>query len=197
VWGKLASAYQTLGVVSAAERTALEANADAVLTWAAQTRARYALSPKAADHAVSPARESEYVESIKQLLGHVYARRFAEAEAAAKAIAGRFPGAPGVPVALCDLEIRRRRFDRARKHCERALATYEGASWAHYLAGLLDKRDRRPATAIDHLRRAIELDPELRHAYQVLAQIYAAEGKRRERDELAETYRERFQQALP
>ena len=194
VWQRLATAYQSLGVVSLAESAALKAqSAEGVSTWAAYVRARYALAP---DAKLAPEDEPAYVEAVKNLLKAVYARKFADGQAQAKQARKRFGDQPGITVAMCDLEIRRRRYADARKLCTAAIKAYDGASWGHYLTALLDKRDKKSTDAIAHLSRAIELDPELRHAYQILAELYDAAGKTDERKTLAEKFHKQFRYPL-
>lgn len=192
LWAKLAAAYQSLGAITAAERAAVPGKAEPVLVWAALTRARFGVPPQSHKGGIAAKDEAAYVESIKKLLQHIYARQFKEAEALAKTLGRTYPGAPGVDIAVCDLEIRKKRYDQARARCDRAIATYEESSWGHYLLALLDKRAKKADAAIAHLRRAIALDPELRHAYQVLGELYKAGGKTEERAALDAAYQKQF-----
>jgi tetratricopeptide (TPR) repeat protein len=188
--GELATHFQALRAVTWAERAAAKAkDGKAITEWARTTRVRFGLSPGGP---VPPEREAEYLAGLTELLGEVYARRFNEADRRAAALQRAFPRAPGLLATRCDLEVRRARYAAARTYCRDALRRYQDSAWAHYLLGLLDKRDKKPAVAVDHLERAISLDPELKHAYQVAAEIYSELGRADDRKRVNEAYKARF-----
>jgi tetratricopeptide (TPR) repeat protein len=186
----LATHLQALGAVSWAEKAAAKTKRGTeIAQWARLTRARYGLAPGGP---VPPAREGEYVKGVRDFLTAVYDRKFPEAEKRAAALERSFRGAAGIHAARCDLEIRRRRYPAARAQCREALRRYRDASWAHYLTGLLDKHDNRPAAAAQHFERSIALDPELQHAYQMAAEIYAQLGRAADKKRIAEAFRSKF-----
>jgi len=194
-WGDLAALFQSLGAVTWAEQAARRAkDPKPVAEWAHTTRVRFGLAPGGP---VSPEQEADYVAALTELLGDVYASRYAAAERRAAQLQRRFGGAAGIHTARCDMEIRRTRYAAARAHCRDALRRYPDSAWAHYLTGLLDKRDKKPAAAAEHLERAVALDPSLKHAYQVAAEIYDQLGRAKDKQRIADTYRARFGQALP
>ena len=194
LWSELALHLQSLGAVTWAEKAAAATSKSAEVTaWARLTRARYGLEPGGP---VAPEREAEYVTGLRELLSAVYERRFREAVARAEGLQRTFRGAAGIHAARCDLEIRRQRYPAARAHCRDALRDYAGTSWAQYLTGLLNKLDKKPAAAAAHLERAIALDPEIEHAYQVAAEIYGQLGRAADKKRIADAYRARFGREL-
>jgi tetratricopeptide (TPR) repeat protein len=137
------------------------------------------------------------VTAVRDLLTLVYDHKFRDAERKVVELQRRFRGAAGIAAARCDLEIRRRAYPAARGHCREAIRSYDGSSWAHYLTGLLDKRDKNPAAAIKHLERAIALDPDLEHAYQVSAELYTQLKRDGDRKRIAEEFQTRFGRPMP
>ena len=189
---ELAALWKELGAVTRAEEAG-KGDAE-VVGWARGLRARYGLAPGA----VPPEREADYVAAVRELLKLVYARKFPDAERRAGQLRKEFPGGDaGIDAALCDLEVRRKKYSAARALCEKALERYQDEAWAHYLLGLLDKRDKKPDTALQHLTRAIALDPELENAYQVAAQLYDTGGRKEEAAKLRRAYKEQFGRELP
>lgn len=194
LWGELAVHLQALGAVTWAEKAAAATSQAAdVATWARLTRARYGLAPRGP---VAPEREAEYVIGIRDLLTAVYEGRFRDADAQVAGLQRSFRGAAGIHAARCDLEIRRQRYPSARTHCRNALRGYAGASWAHYLTGLLDRRDKKLAAAAEHLEQAIALDPEIQHAYQVAAETYEQLGRPADKKRIADAYQAKFGREL-
>ena len=195
LWGELAAHFQQLGAVSWAEEAAGKATSGkAVAEWASTSRARYGIAPRGP---IRPEEEAEYVTGVRDLLTLVYDHKFREAERKVADLQRRFRGAAGIDAARCDLEIRRRAYAAARGYCREAIRRYDGSSWAHYLTGLLDKRDKNPTAAIKHLERAIELDPDLEHAYQISAELYAQLKREADRKRIAEQFQTKFGRPLP
>jgi len=189
---ELAALWKELGAVTRAEEAGK--GDPEVVGWARGLRARYGLAPGA----VPPEREAAYVAAVRELLKLVYARKFPDAEKRAGQLRKEFPGGDaGIDAALCDLEVRRKKYPAARALCDRALGRYPDEAWAHYLLGLLDKRDKKAETALQHLTRALALDPELENAYQVAVQLYDAGGRKEESAKLRKAYKEQFGRELP
>ena len=190
LWGDLAEHLKALGAVTWAEQAATRSRRGKdVAEWARITRARYAIAPRGP---VPADREGEYVAGVRDLLTKIYDRKFPEAEKLAARLQRSFPGAAGIEGARCDMEIRRRRYAAARAHCATALRRHADASWAHYLTGVLDKHDKRNKSAVQHLERAISLDPDLEHAYQLAAEIHAEQGRPADKKRIADAYKTRF-----
>lgn len=195
VAAELAALFRALGAVTWTEKAAaLGGKPKELVEWAQGTRVRFAMS---AGGPVPPEREAEYVAGLTAMLEDVYGRRFAEADRKAAQLDRQFPRAAGVQAVRCDLEIRRNRYPEARARCREALRRDDAAAWAHYLTGLLDKRERKLPSAAKHLERAIALDPTLKHAYQVAGEIYGELGKTADRKRIADAYQARFNLALP
>lgn len=188
---ELAALWKELGAVTRAEEAGK--GDKEVVGWARALRARYGMAPGA----VPPDKEAAFVAAIRDLLKLVYARKFDEAEKRAAELRKQYGDAAGIDASLCDLEVRRKKYPAARALCEKAIKRYPDEAWAHYLLGLLDKRDKKPDAALEHLARAIALDPELENAYQVAAQLYGAGGRKEEAAELRKAYKEQFGRDLP
>jgi predicted Zn-dependent protease len=187
---ELAAVWKELGAVTRAEEAG---KGDAEVTgWARALRARYGIAPGV----VAPEREAAYVAAIRELLKLVYARKFDAAEAHAAQMRKEYGDAAGIDASLCDLEVRRKKYPAARALCDKAIKRYGDEAWAHYLLGLLDKHDQKPAAAIQHLEKAIALDPELENAYQVLAGLYGA-ARKDDAARLRKAYKEQFGRDLP
>ncbi len=190
LWADLAEHLKALGAVTWAEQAATRSRRGGdVAQWARITRARYAIAPRGP---VPADREGEYVAGVRDLLTKIYERKFPEAEQLAARLQRSFPGAAGIEGARCDMEIRRRRYPVARAHCATALRRHADASWAHYLTGVLDKHDKRNKSAVQHLERAISLDPDLEHAYQLAAEIYGEQRRPADKKRIAEAYKAKF-----
>lgn len=172
--------------------------ADKLAAWAAQTRARYALPPPpdSARFGIGPASEPDYLARVKAVFQAGYAGDLALAKKLATEGLAAYRDAPGFHVALCDMEMRKRRYAAARKHCDRALAGYDGSSWAHYLTGAIAWHDKKYGVATMHFERAIELDPEMKAAWKQLEREYERAGAIDKRDELRARYRDRFGASL-
>jgi tetratricopeptide (TPR) repeat protein len=201
LWARAAQLFRQLGQVSRTEEALAQAGAgpelDELRRWAAETRARYGLPPGGARHGIPPESEAEYVEVVQGLLRSIYASRFAEAEAALRRADRRFPRAPGILAARCDLEMRRARYEQAEASCRAALRVYEGASWAHFLLAANLARKGTVAPAIEHYRRAIALDGRLEAAWAMLAQLYRKSGDAAALGELERAYTAAFGRTLP
>ena len=188
---ELAGLWKELGAVSRAEEAG---KGDKEVTgWARGLRARYGIDPRV----IRPDKEAEYVAAVRDLLKLVYARKFPEAEKRAAELRRRFGDAAGIDASLCDLEVRRKKYPAARALCDKAIARYADEAWAHYLLGLLDKRDKKPEAALQHLERAIALDAELENAYQVAVELYGAAGRKEDAARLRKAYKEQFGRDLP
>jgi tetratricopeptide (TPR) repeat protein len=198
-WLELAAAHQQLGNVSAAEQALTRAGvADhPVHAWAARVRARYGLPPNSAKFRIGPTEEAAYVSAVRTVLDLTYAGKLADAERAASQAERRWPRAPGILAARCDLSFRQGNASRATQQCRAAIAGYDGAAWAHYLLGVLILRGRDTKAGIASLRKAIAADPELAQAWRALAKALERDGDKTALEALRNDYVQRFRQALP
>ena len=136
--------------------------------------------------------------AIRTGLNLIYANKFGEAERALAAAEKKWPGAPGITAARCDLAFRMGQLDAARAACSRALAADPDESWALYLMGtLLLRQPGSTAAGIAKLKRAIEVDPALAQAWRTLAKAYDRGHDQAALAELARAYQEKFGQSLP
>lgn len=195
----IAELYRGFGALTWAEEALAalpaEAAASPVAAWAAGTRVRYGVPRGSAF--VEPQDEGELVGAIRAALDAVYADKFADADKLLAAAQRRWPKAPGIPAVRCDLALRRDQLALARRHCAQALRAEEGQSWAHYLAGIVALRGPDTKGGIAHLRRAIELDPELAQAWRALGKALERAKDQAELQKVRAEYQTRFGQVLP
>jgi hypothetical protein len=200
-WLELARAYQGMGAIAWAEAAIGKTGAGEheIIAWAKTTRARYGV-PATGKYAVAPEEEAAAVTAVRQILDAVYANKFSDAEKAARAAEKKWPKLPGLAAARCDLELRQEQVDAAKRKCNTAIAAYPDASWAQYLAGIIELRKTSAAattSGIDHLKLAIAADPELGQAWRALAKAYARAKDDDALKQLGADYQARFGQALP
>ena len=200
-WSLLIGFYRGLNAVTWAQEAAASAPpSDAtteVATWVAQVRRRYGLPVKGKRFGITPEREGEYVITVRNVLDLTYAKQYPQAKKLAREGLRRFRNAPGLLGALCDLEVRSGRFGAARPFCQRAVTGYPDISWARYLLGIIELHYRRNGAGINHLKRAIASDPDLKQAYHALAKAYVRVKNQKARDELDQSYQQRFGVAIP
>ncbi len=189
-WPSLARAYQKLSLPRAAQRAASHSGPATVRRWVSESQLRYGSSV-----GVTEAREAAYLEAVKTGLKYVYASDTARAKASAKTIASDFPESIGASLIACEIGLRARSYKEAAAACTQVLGRQSDNSWAHYLLGLVHGRQEQHAEAIASLERAIEIDPDLKAAYQTLAAIY---GKLHDSRlvELKQRYKTLFQAEL-
>ncbi len=201
-WNRLIAALRSLDAVTWAEQAVAAAPAGVdtapVLAWTTQLRRRYGLPPDSARrHGVAPEAEAAYLIAVRESLAQVYRGDYTAAERGAREALGRYRNAPGLHGVLCDLELRRKRSDAARGHCQKALAVYDDASWPHYLLGILDLQARKNGSGVRHLERSIALDPDLRQAYHALYQAYGRAKDSASQERVGGAYQQRFGQPIP
>lgn len=195
----IAELYRSIGALTWAEEALAalpaEAPASPVAAWAMGTRVRYGV-PRG-NSFVEPKHEGELVAAIRAALDAVYADKVAEADKLLTAAERRWPKAPGIAAVRCDLALRREQLALARRQCALALRAEEGQSWAHYLAGIVALRGPDTKGGIAHLRRAIELDPELAQAWRALGKALERAKDQAELQKVRAEYQAKFGQALP
>ena len=198
VWHKLMGIYIGLGALTWTEQAIAKGKleGDPVAGRVAQTRARYGI-PRGAKF-VPPDQEAALITEIRKALELIYSSKFGPAEQTLNAADKKWPGAPGVIAARCDLDFRMGQFASAVATCNRALAADPNDSWALYLVGTLLLRNAGTTpTGIARLKRAIEVDPELAQAWRTLARAYARGNDKAALDQLGKAYQAKFGQSLP
>lgn len=200
VWTQLVKLYLGIGALTWAEAAIEKAKLAAAEDTAsiAETRNRYGV-PRGAKF-VTPDREGDLVTAVKKALAEVYASKYGDAEKTLAAADKAWPGAPGVAATRCDLELRRGNAGAAKAACERALAIYPNESWALYLLGTIAFKDTSVAATkvgIEHLKKAIALDPGLGQAWRTLGKAYDRAKDPAAREQLAKDYQAKFGAPLP
>jgi tetratricopeptide (TPR) repeat protein len=193
-WLQIATLYQQLGDVTHAEDAAKEAGGadDQITPWVKRTRARYGDPRDGAKWHVDPDNEADYVDAVRKILDLVYANKFDAAETAARAAEKKWPGSPGIASARCDLAVRQNQDAAAAGHCKAAIAAFAGDSWAWYLLGIVQLKDRDPHPGIESLKKAIAADPELAQAWRALAKGLERAGDTADLDKLRTDYQAAF-----
>jgi tetratricopeptide (TPR) repeat protein len=198
-WLEIATAHQAMGDITRAEQAIAKAGAadHPIAVWAKRVRARYGVPPDGKKFKLGPDDEADYVVAVRTILDLTYAGKLAEATLAARKAEARWPRAPGVLAARCDLVFRQGRAGEAQGHCKAAIAGYAGTAWAHYLLGVIILRGSNTAAGIASLQRAIAADPDLAQAWRALGKAYERSGDKAALEQLRRDYLGRFQQALP
>ncbi|MGE0548453.1 MAG: tetratricopeptide repeat protein [Kofleriaceae bacterium] len=197
-WRQVIGVYLGMGALTWTEGALAKGNleGDPAAGVVAQTRARYGI-PRSTK-LVAPEHEAALVAAIKTALEQVYASKYAEAERTLKAAERKWPGAPGLAAARCDLALRMGNTGGARAACQRALAGDPNESWALYLSGVIALREASTTKAgIESLKKAISVDPELGQAWRTLAKAYHRANDKAALEQLAADYQAKFGQALP
>jgi hypothetical protein len=200
-WLYIAELASAAGALTAADdaagRAGASADAQKIVADIESTRHRIALPLDAAKLGVPPEREPAYVAGFYDTARLLFGNDPATARARLGELAAAFPGAPGVDVLSCDLELKAKHAALASKHCEAALAKFKGATRAHYLLALIAFRARREAVGEQHLRQAILLDPTDPVAWKTLAQFYRNTGASKRLAQLASEHQALLSSPLP
>jgi hypothetical protein len=195
---EIAKMYQQLGDLTHAEDAAAKAGGgdNPIAQWATRNRVRYGAPHDAARWHVTPDNEADYVDAVRKILDLVYAEKYAEADKLARTADKTWPGAPGIASARCDLAIRQNQDAAAAAQCKAALAAFPSDSWALYLYGILQLKQRDPHPGIESLKKAIAADPELAQAWRALAKGLERLDDKRDLDQLRKDYQAAFGQPL-
>jgi len=200
-WVGIAAMYQSMGAITWAEDAIAHAGAEQpIALWASQTRARYGVPRQGAAYKITPETEAELVKAVRDVLDLVYAGKLDDAGKRAKAAEKKWPGAPGLLAARCDLTMRKQDYAGAKKLCVKAIKEYAGSAWAHYLLGILSlrgKSDKDTEAGIASLREAIAADPDLGQAWRALGKALSRAGDQAGLDALKQSYADRFGTPLP
>jgi predicted Zn-dependent protease len=92
----------------------------------------------------------------------------------------KFPGAPGLITADCEVLLRQDRPEQAAKRCQEALAIMEDLPRAHYLIGCIQAEAGQHEAGVTSLKRAIALDPRNRAAWESLGDLMRVLGRSKE-----------------
>lgn len=166
--------------------------AHSLAAWYVTVQRRLALPADAAQRGLEPTQEHEYVLSLERAEDAIGQKQTALAEQLIQQLAQKFPALPASKLARCELEFSRERFVEAAAACDAVLRQQPQASSAHFFAGLIAGRRKKPKEAISHLRRAIELDPDRQEAWVSLAAALRQAGESAAAVELAGQFVQRF-----
>ena len=197
-WRKVIALYQDMGSLTWTEEAIIKAklDKDPIAVQIVQKRARYGVAR--GNKYVAPEQEAALIAAIRASLDLVYASKFGPAEAALAAGDKKWPGAPGLAAARCDLALRTGNTDGARAYCARAIAADPNDSWALYLSGVIAlKNAGGTQQGIDQLKKAIAVDPELGPAWRTLGKAYQRAKDRPAFEQLGKDYQTKFGTPLP
>jgi predicted Zn-dependent protease len=199
-WRKLIGIYMAMGALTWSEEAiaASHIEHDPAAPVIAQTRARYGL--RRGGKLVRPEDEATFVATMQAANAAIYGNKYGDAEHALALADKKWPGAPGIAAARCDLGIRQGQVDAARAACARALAADPDDSWALYLSGVLALKDTSGSgtkQGEDLLKKAIAVDPDLGQAWRALGKAYDRAKDTAAHDALAKDYQAKFGTALP
>jgi predicted Zn-dependent protease len=137
-------------------------------------RRRLALPRDAARWGVPPEKEPAFATAFWDAEARIAKSDPAAAHARLRDFSAAYPNAPATDLLACEAEVRAHRAAAAEPRCEAALAKWDEVTRAHTLLGQIAAQSGRATAAEGHLRRAIQLDPTEKNAWQELAQLYRA-----------------------
>jgi hypothetical protein len=177
----VARVYAEAGAFTAAERTLARAGDAPPIRQAAaevqRARRRMGVPKSVARFQLPPSAEPEYAEVWDRLRNAMNAGDLKSAKAAVDTGLRKFPGAPGLITADCEVLLRQDRPDQATKRCQEALAIMEDLPRAHYLLGCIQAESGQHEAGVTSLKRAIALDPRNRAAWESLNDLLRALGR--------------------
>ena len=197
-WRKLITLYRDMGALTWTEEAIAKAklDQDPIAISVTQTRNRYGV-PRGT-RLVAPEQEAALVAAVKAAQKLTYEKNYGDAEKSLAVAEKSWPRAPGLAAARCELAYYLGRFEVAKAACARSLATYPDESWALYFSGILELRDASGTKAgIEHLKKAIAVDPDLGQAWRTLAKAYGRTKDKAALDQLGAAYQAKFGQSLP
>jgi tetratricopeptide (TPR) repeat protein len=199
LWMRLATGFAAQQALTMTEKALARMKSPmprhATARWAVQTRARVAM-PRTGPARISVANEPVHIELINQLIAAITGGDAGKSRKLMKLAVKLFPRSAGLQVARCYRAIYSHRNRVARKHCNRALAIFKGASWAHYLLGYIERAHKRPRKAVPHMKAALAVDPYLEPAWRDLAELYGELKDRAALTKLATEYEAIFKRPL-
>jgi tetratricopeptide (TPR) repeat protein len=201
VWPWIAEIYGQLGALTRAEEVLDRAGgkgpgADAARQALIHERRVFGLPRPPAAGSIPADKELAYAAKHRQAFALADGGRLREARATVDAALKEFPGVPGLEALSCEIDVRQRRLRPAEKACEKALAAMPDLPRAHYLMAHVRLSSNAHQAAAEELRKSIELDPRASGAYETLAEVYRATGKRQELAALRAEYQKVFSRTL-
>ncbi|HEY4175935.1 MAG TPA: tetratricopeptide repeat protein [Kofleriaceae bacterium] len=196
-WRRVIGIYQGLGALTWTDDAIVKAklDKDPIAVSVASVRARYGV-PRGSK-LVAPEQEAALVAAVKKSLELVYGSKYGDAEKALAAAEKKWPGAPGLYAARCDLAMRQGSVDAAKANCNKALAADPNESWALYLSGVIALKNASGTNeGIAQLKKAIAVDPDLGQAWRTLAKAYSRTKDKAAFEALAAEYQARFNSQL-
>lgn len=199
-WKRLIGIYNGMGALTWTEQAiaAAKLENDPIAAQVATTRARYGIAK--GTKAVKPQEEAALVTAIRNALNLVYSNKHGEAAKAIAAAEKKWPNAPGLAAARCDLELRKTNLGGAKAACGKALSLDANTSWALYLSGVIELKNTSASgtkRGIERLKAAIAVDADLAQAWRTLAKAYARAKDQAALDQLAKDYATKFGTPLP
>jgi tetratricopeptide (TPR) repeat protein len=199
---QIAEAGGAVGALTAAEGALARAGKDAPRARALRgdldvARCRDALPRDVAKAGVAPDDEPRYVAAYWLALHAVESLNRAAAERRLADLAAAFPASVGRQVVACELELESKRAAVAQKHCEVAVATFDGAVRAHLDLGRIAARGRHEAEAEKQFRRALMFDPADDDGWRELGHLFRQTGSSTEHEQLAREHETLFGKPLP
>jgi Flp pilus assembly protein TadD len=177
--GSLSAASQTLAAAGSSSE------ASAAAAELREARRRLGLPADSKRFSLPVDAEPDYALAVQDAGRLMQAGRTREAQLAIDRSLKKYPGAPGLLVAQCELLMRQGRPRAAGKPCSDAIAVMEDLPRAHYLLGCIQAETGQPERAITSLKRAIALEPNDQQAWDALAQLYKALGRTAEYQKFA------------
>jgi predicted Zn-dependent protease len=200
-WAWMAPLYAQVGALTHAEEL-LEragdkaASIDTARVEVARARRVFGVPRPPAPGSVPADRERAFAQVHGRAAQLLDAGKLREAHSAIEAGLRDFPGVPGLEALSCELEVRQHRIRQAEKACGVALAAMPDLPRAHYLMGHVRLQTNAQKAAVEELRKSIDLDPRASGAYETLAEVYRANGKREDLAALRAEYQKVFSRTL-
>ena len=195
-WTNLASLYAQLGCMVSAQRAADLAGGDAVTaiaSWSQVARREQGTPPAGLD----ASNDCEYAAMLRDARDELAVGRLREARKVVDSGLAKYPGSAGFMVISCELEARQGHTSQARDRCNKALAVDGEVIRGHQLLGYLEARSGNLPTAIAHLSRVVELDPDLESAWTDLGKLYVNAKAESQAHALAAAFQQRFGKPMP
>jgi tetratricopeptide (TPR) repeat protein len=201
LWPWIAQIYAQLGALTRAEEVLTRVTndgpgVDAARSTLLQERRQYGLPRPPAPGALPADKELAYAGQHQKVAALLEANKLREARVALEPALKQFPGVPGLAAFSCEIDVRSHRARPAEKACAQALEAMPDLPRAHYLMAHVHLQSNARQSAVDELRKSIALDPRAAGAYETLADVYRATGKRQDLATLRAEYQKIFSRPL-
>jgi hypothetical protein len=124
-----------------------------------------------------PQEEAAYAAAVDEATRLMRSGKAGQAQGALDRALKKYPGAPGLLVSQCELQLRQNRPRAALKPCNDALEVMEDLPHAHYLLGCIQAELGEADEAIASLKRSIALERNDQKVWDALAQLYRGLGR--------------------